>query len=109
MKEEMKSLFSPRLFDDENRVYEEMLNENVELSRSISFQMSRLQQLENQSKQIRNCEEKDRKLNEIIAFIDDKCRPLIDEDSICKFFRQKNLSNCIEKDFQSMKTFVLFL
>jgi hypothetical protein len=66
--------------------------------------MARLQQLENQLKQLTN-EKKDEKLNEITQFIQEKMLPLFDEDLILKFFGQKN-STSTEKDIQLIKTYL---
>ena len=62
--------------------------------------------LENQLKQQLTNEKKDEKLNEIIKFIQDKLLPLFDEDSMFKFFGQKN-SSSNEKDIQTIKTYFI--
>lgn len=66
--------------------------------------------MENQLKQHQSqwtSEKKDEKLNEIIQFIQDKLLPQFDEDSIFKFFGQKN-SSSNDKDIQTIKTYFPF-
>ncbi len=83
-------------------MYDELLNEQQDLNNHIPIHLARIQQLENQFKQISTNEKKDEKLNEIIQFIQEKILILFDEDLILKFFGQKNsLSN--EKDIQMIK------
>jgi hypothetical protein len=96
--------FQYRLIDDQGKLYEELLSEQQDLNNHIPLHIARLQQLENQLKQLTN-EKKDEKLNEIIKFIQDKLLSLFDEDLILKFFGQKN-SSSNEKDIQLIKTYL---
>ena len=82
-----------------------MLNDQSDLNTHLPLHISRLQQLENQLKQYQtNPEKKDQKLNEILLFIQDKLLLLFDEDSILKFFGQKN-SSSTDKEIQTLKTY----
>ena len=99
-----------RITDDQNKIYEELLSEQEEIKDHIPLQLARLQQMENQlklSEYQSNIEKKDQKLNEIIRFIQEKLFPLMNEDSILKFFGQKNFSASNEKENQSMKTLTI--
>lgn len=94
-----------RLIDDQGKFYEDLLNEQQDLNTHLPLHISRLQQLENQLKQCQtNQEKKDQKLTEILLFIQEKLLPLFDEDSILKFFGQKN-SSSTDKEIQTLKTY----
>lgn len=99
-----------RLTEDQGKFYEDLLNEQQDLNNHIPLHIARLQQMENQYKQHQsqwNQEKKDEKLTEIIQFIQEKILPLLDEDSILKFFGQKN-SSSNDKDIQSIKRSISF-
>lgn len=95
-----------RLTDDQGKLYEDLLNDQQDLNTHIPLHIARLQQLENQLKQQQNQEKKEQKIHEILLFIQEKLLPLFDEDSILKFFGQKNALST-EKEIQTIKTYFL--
>ncbi|CAF3801202.1 unnamed protein product [Adineta steineri] len=99
---DLKISWIPKLTDDQGKLYEELISEQQDLNNHVPLHLARLQQLENQLKQLTN-EKKDEKINEIIKFIQDKLLTLFDEDLILKFFGQKN-SSSTDKENQLIKT-----
>lgn len=83
-----------------------MLSEQEDLKEHVPLHMARLQQMEAQVKS--SSEKKDQKLNEIIKFIQESVFTSLNEDSVLKFYGQKNSSTSTDKENQSTKTFVFF-
>ncbi|CAF1689556.1 unnamed protein product, partial [Adineta ricciae] len=102
---DLKISWISKFNDEQNKLYEELLNEQADLTTYVPLHLARLQQLENQFKQQQTHltnEKKDEKLHEISQFIQTKLLSLFDEDLILKFFGQKN-SSSNEKDIQILK------